>query len=315
MARKTDFIPGRREPETPSNTFAYFVREAFRRIWVSKRTSFVAVVMIAISLLILGSFMLVAENLERAVERWQGRSRVNVYFEPEATPQQIAAVEQYLATRPPLARRTFITREQALVRFRSYFANLTEVVGQLDENPFPPSYEIEVTPQFVQTPQFQQQMAELRGKGGVEQVQFDWEWLERLKRLINLINLVGLIAGGILAVAAAFTIANVIRLTMMFYREEIEIMRLVGATERIIRGPFLIEGFVQGTLGGIMSVVLLYVVYETARRTLDPSSSLLWGFLFSGFLPWGKIAALIAGGTIAGWFGSWLSVRERPEQA
>ncbi|HEX9986117.1 MAG TPA: permease-like cell division protein FtsX [Thermoanaerobaculia bacterium] len=315
MARKTDFIPGRREPDTPSNTFSYFVREAFRRLWVSKRTSFVAIAMIAISLLILGSFMLIAENLERAVERWQGRSRVNVYFEPEATPEQIRGVELYLASHPQIARRTFVTREQALIRFRSYFANLTEVVGQLDENPFPPSYEIEVAPAFAQTPQFQQQMTQLRAMPGIEQVQFDWEWLERLKRLINLINLVGLVAGGILAVAAAFTIANVIRLTMMLYREEIEIMRLVGATERIIRGPFLIEGFLQGTLGGIASVLLLYGVYEVARRTLDPSSSLLWGFLFGGFLPWQKVAALVCGGTVAGWFGSWLSVRERPDEA
>ena len=108
--------------------------------------------------------------------------------------------------------------------------------------------------------------------------------------------------------AAAFTIANVIRLTMMLYREEIEIMRLVGATERIIRGPFLIEGFLQGTIGGVLAVALLLRAYESARRALAPSSSILWGFLFTGFLPWQKIAALVAGGMLAGWFGSWLSV-------
>jgi cell division transport system permease protein len=117
----------------------------------------------------------------------------------------------------------------------------------------------------------------------------------------------------VLAVAAAFTIANVIRLTMMLYREEIEIMRLVGATERIIRGPFLIEGFLQGTIGGVLSVLLLYGLFEAARRSLAPSATILWGFLFRGFLPWEKIAALIAGGMLAGWLGSWLSVRERTD--
>lgn len=88
-------------------------------------------------------------------------------------------------------------------------------------------------------------------------------------------------------------------------------MRLVGATERIIRGPFLIEGFLQGTIGGILAVGLLFLAYEGARRSLAPSSSILWGFLFTGFLPWPKVAALVAGGMLAGWFGSWLSVRER----
>lgn len=309
-----DFIPGRNEPEVPSNAFSYFFREAVRRIWISKRTSFVAVAMITISLLILGSFLLVAENLERAVTQWQGKSRVNIYLEAEATQDEIRAVDAFLAARPTLAQRRFVTREQALARFRSYFSNLSEVVGQLDENPFPPSFEIEVTPMTAQSPGFDRDMRQLRGIAGVEQVQFDWEWLNRLKRIISIVNLAGVVAGGVLAIAAAFTIANVIRLTMMLYREEIEIMRLVGATERIIRGPFLIEGLLQGTLGGLLAVGLLFLLFETSRRAIAPSSSLLWGFLFAGFLPWQKMAALVAGGMLAGWFGSWLSVRERPSE-
>src|SRR5688572_6668873 len=311
MAR--DFIPGRREPEVPSNTFAYFFREAVRRLWVSKRTSFVAIAMIAISLLIVGSFLLVAENLSRAAEEWQGKSRVIVYLESDATPQQIDAVSRWLAAKPEMAKRRYITREEAMVRFRTWFANLSEVMGQLDENPFPPSFEIDVEPRLAQSRAFHQSIAALRALNGVDQVQYDWEWIARLRRVVNVINIAGLVAGGILAIAAAFTIANVIRLTMMLYREEIEIMRLVGATERIIRGPFLIEGSLQGTLGGLVSIALLFIAYEAGRRALAPSSSILWGFLFTAFLPWQKIAALIAGGMLAGWLGSWLSVRSRPE--
>ena len=97
----------------------------------------------------------------------------------------------------------------------------------------------------------------------------------------------------------------------MLYREEIDIMRLVGATERIIRGPFLFEGILQGLIGGTAAVALLFGLFTAARQTLAPANSLLWGFLFTTFLPWQKIVALIIGGTFAGWFGSWLSVRER----
>ena len=306
-----DFVAARKEPEVPSNTFSYFFREALRRIWVSKRTSFVAIAMIAISLLIVGAFLLVAENLGRAAARWQGKSRIVIYLEPNATPQDVKAVDAFLAARPELAKRRFVTREEALARFKSYFSNLSEVVGQLDENPFPPSYEVEVDPRLAQSRGLVNNITILRAMGGVEQVQYDWEWLTRLRRLVNIINIIGLIAGGILGIAACFTIANVIRLTMLLYREEIEIMRLVGATERIIRGPFLLEGIVQGTLGGVLAVVLLFALYEAARRSLAPSSSILWSFLFLGFLPWQKIAALVAGGMFAGWFGSWLSVRTR----
>jgi len=308
MARE---FSNRGEPEVPSNTITYFFREALRRIWVSKRTSFVAVAMIAMSLFILGAFMLVAENLQRAVTRWQGRSRVNVFFENDATPDQIHAADVYLASHPDLKSRHFVTPAQALVQFKRDFANLSDVVNQLDQNPFPPSFEVDVVRSAINPAKFDREIAELRAMSGVEQVQYDWEWVKRLERIIDVVNLAGLIAGGILALAAAFTIANVIRLTMMMYREEIEIMRLVGATERIIRGPFLFEGIVQGTVGGVTAVALLFAVFEIARRTIAPSTSMLWGFLFITFLPWQKVAALIAGGMLAGWLGSWLSVRER----
>lgn len=298
----------------PKNTLSYFFREAMRRMWVSKRTSFVAVAMIAISLFIVGAFLLVAENLGRAVARAGGTSRVNIYLNSDATPQQIAAVDAWLAAHHDFAARRFVSKEVALARFRQYFANLSGVVGQLDENPFPASFECEVTPGLAQSAAFAKQAADLRAIAGVEEVQFDWEWVEKLKKLINLVNLAGLAAGGLLAVAAAFTIANVIRLTMLLYREEIDIMRLVGATERMIRGPFLIEGILQGFIGAALAVALLFAAFFAGRHFLAPQNSLLWGFLFNGFLPWQKLLALLAGGMLAGYLGSWLSVRESGEE-
>jgi cell division transport system permease protein len=303
-----------RDPEIPRSTPSYFFREALRRIWVSKRTSFVAIAMITISLLILGTFLLVSENLGRAVTRWQGSSRVTIYLEPDATPQQVQAVDAWLRAHRDFAGHHFVSKAEALQRFRSYFTNLSDVVGQLEENPFPPSFDCDVTPGTAQSRAFAAEVAELRAIPGVDQVQLDWDWVRRLRRLVDIVNIAGFIAGGILALAAAFTIANVIRLTMMLYREEIEIMRLVGATERIIRGPFLIEGILQGTIGGILAVGLLFACYVVAQRTLPPASSLLWAFLFNGFLPWQKLAALVAGGMFAGWFGSWLSVRETADE-
>jgi cell division transport system permease protein len=303
-----------RDDTLPKNTISYFFREAIRRMWVSKRTSFVAVAMIAIAILIVGSFLLIAENLGRAVARAEGKSRVDIYLNADATPRQIAAVDAWLAAHHDFAGRRFVSKEAALARFRQSFTNLSEVVGQLGENPFPASFECEVTPALAQSPAFASQAAALRGLDGIEQVQFDWEWIEKLKKLINLVNLAGLIAGGLLAIAAAFTIANVIRLTMMLYREEIDIMRLVGATERMIRGPFLIEGILQGLIGAAVSIAVLFAAFLAGRHFLAPRDSLLWGFLFNSFLPWQKLVALLAGGMLAGYLGSWLSVRESGEE-
>src|SRR5258708_14034798 len=152
MAR--EFIPGRGEPEPPSNTFSYFFREAWRRLWISKRTSFVAVAMIAISLMILGSFLLVAENLSHAVEQWQGKSRVNVYLDADATPDQVHAVEAWLIAHPDFAHRRFVTKAEALTRFKRDFTNLPEIFRPIDENPFPASFECQVTPRVVQSAAF-----------------------------------------------------------------------------------------------------------------------------------------------------------------
>jgi cell division transport system permease protein len=299
-----------RENALPKNTLSWFFREALRRMWVSKRTSFVAIAMIAMSLLIVGAFLLVAENLGRAVVRAEGKSRVNIFLAVDATPQQVSAVGSWLASHHDFTDSRFVSREVALARFKQSFSNLNDVVGQLDENPFPASYECEVAPAVAQSPAFAGPATELRALPGVDDVQFDWEWIEKLKKVINLVNLAGLIAGGLLAIAAAFTIANVIRLTMMLYRQEIEIMRLVGATEGMIRGPFLIEGILQGLVGAAASILILFGAFVAGQHFLAPRNSLLWGFLFNGFLPWRKLAALLAGGMLAGYLGSWMSVRE-----
>src|SRR5476651_71042 len=98
-----DTVVARKEPRQPPSALHYFLREALRRMWISKRTSFVAVAMIAMSLLILGAFLLLSENLQRAITRWQGNSRVNIYMEPEATPAEVEAVRSYLRSSPSLA--------------------------------------------------------------------------------------------------------------------------------------------------------------------------------------------------------------------
>ncbi|HVR43984.1 MAG TPA: permease-like cell division protein FtsX [Thermoanaerobaculia bacterium] len=305
-----------REPTIASrSTLGYFVREALRRIWLSKRTSFLAVSMITIALLILGSFLLVAENLEAAIGQWQESSKLTIYLRTGATDDDITALESELASFPAFSTRDFVSRDEALGRFKTHFDELAGVVDELDENPFPSSFEIEVPTAALDSLDFNRRLDRIRDHPAVDDVQFDWEWIARLRRLVHAMSLIGWIVGGILGVAAAFTIANVIRLTMILYREEIDIMRLVGATERIIRGPFLMEGILQGLIGGLAAVGLLWGLFRLAHRLLmAPAGALLWGFLFNTFLPWEKIAILIAGGVLAGLFGSWISVREWTEE-
>lgn len=306
-------VPGRDSSTSPTSSLTYFVREAFRRIWVSKRTSFAAIGMIAMALMILGMFLLVSENLGAAVREWQGKSRVTIYLSKGAPAESIRAIDAHLGRRPLFASRQFVSEAQARQKFKSFFANLAGVVDELGENPFPASFEITLPRDAGQGARLPAEVAAIRKLPGVDDVQLDWEWIARLRNLVRILNLIGLTAGGILALAAAFMIANVIRLTMVTYREEIDIMRLVGATERIVRGPFLFEGLIQGTLGGLLAIGLLYGAFATGRNLVTTSNALIWNFLFVSFLPWQKTAALVAGGMLAGLLGSWLSLRGRTD--
>lgn len=298
------------EAKAPPTAAVFFTREALRRLWRSRRTSSVAVAMIAIALFIFGVFLLLAENLKAAIDRWEGTAKVTVYLELDAPPAAVERVRAHLTARPMFQRYHFVTREQALEKFKGHFASLSSVLEQLDENPFPHSFEIEVTDAIIQNPRFDDEINALRSLRGVDDVQFDWQWITQVKSLIRVLYIGGLIAGGILAIAAAFTTANVIRLSLVLYREEISIMRLVGATETMIRGPFLLQGLLQGMVGALVAIALLYACYLGGRAAAMSSPSFVWDFLVGTFLPWQKTAYLALGGMAAGVAGSWLSLGE-----
>lgn len=302
------------EAQTPPRAGVYFTREALRRLWRSKRTSSVSIGMIAIAVFILGIFLLISENLRKTVELWEGTSKVSIYLTAAVTDAERQTIEASLSEQPLLDHWTYVSREEALEKFKRHFSGLSGVVDELDQNPFPASYEVEVDDRIINDPQFDDEVSKLRTLKGVEDVQFDWQWVQRLRGVIRAVNLIGIFAGALLAIAAAFTTANVIRLTQVLYREEIAIMRLVGATESMVRGPFLIEGFLQGTIGALIAAVLLLGGYLAGAHLTSQSASVLWTAFFVTFLPIHKVMLLVAGGMAAGLAGSWLSLLDAAEE-
>lgn len=307
---RSDEVSGR-----PLGTFGYFFGEALRRLWISRRNSFAAIAMIAVALFILGSFLLVSENLGRAIDVQRGESRMVVYLADDATPEEIEAIRGYLESHPRLARNEFVTPSMAMERFKASFPNLASVVDELESNPFPSSFDVKVDEGVISQKAFFDEIGALRRMPGVDDLQLDWEWMAKLRGLVRTIRLAGIAVGGLLAVAAAFMIANVIRLTMVLYREEIGIMRLVGATETIIRGPFLVEGFLQGLIGGVLSVALLAAAWYGTRELASPANAIIRDVVLARFLSPIPVGALVAAGIVAGLTGSWLAVRETSAEA
>ncbi len=290
----------------------YFVREAIIGMYRARATNLVAVSIIAASVGVLGGFLLVTDNIRTLATDWD-RVQINAYLRDEAVETRADEVDRLIESiraRPFVTEVRFVSRDEASRIFHSRFAELADAVGALQANPFPASIEISTRgAEGARAAWAQALVAELEAYPFVESVQDNEEDARRLLAVLTVVSTIGFGVGGVLAAASVFIIFNVIRLTVYARREEISIMRLVGATSGFIRGPFLVEGMLQGFLGALAALAALYLAHLALADFAERSGSTLAGLLTSRFLPAARIAALAGGGILIGLIGSALSLR------
>jgi cell division transport system permease protein len=284
-----------------------FFRDAVVNLVRGWKVSLVAVLTIAVSLFLSGVFLLASRNLARSVERWQREARVVVYLTPQTPAEELAtwarraSAERWVQAVHPVDQR------QAQERFRSIFPSLADLVTGGSEEPLPASLEIEVRPAARGSREQVSALAAWRQAAGVTLIDDDREWLAQVQGLVAVIRGVGLVLGLVLLGAAVFTIGSVIRLAAFLHSEEISILRLVGATEFYIRGPFYAEGLLQGTLGGLCAAGGLYGAWLLVRQRAG--DALVPSLLAADFLAADQLAALVLLGTAAGLIGAITSLR------
>jgi cell division transport system permease protein len=288
--------------------FAYFVREAAVGLARSFRVSLLAILTIAVSLFLSGMVLLVSKNLARTVQEWRAEARFAVYLVPGADPSVRAAVRAVLEQGRFTETLTEITPEVARARFERAFPSLAELVAERGEGALPFSFEavLRPVPTADAAASFSAWVEDLRGRPGVAMVDADQDWIRQVETVLALIRGLGLALAAILLGASVFTIASVVRLTSFLYREEIAVMRLVGATEFYIRGPFYFEGILQGLLGGLIAVGALGGVHLLIAPRV--ASSLVASALAASFLSATELVALVVFGAIAGWAGAVVSL-------
>ena len=232
---------------------AYFVSEAATSLWRSRLVNAVSIGTIAVSLFVLGAFLTVASGLGELVTRWTEKVQVIVYLEDGTEDRVRASLENRLREDPAVGSVGFVSREEALRRFREMFRDLSSLPEDLGENPFPASLEITLAAERQSPAEVERLAKAFTGAPGVREIQYDLLWIERLATGVRLVRGVGAFLGGILVLAGIFTISNVIRLTIYAREDELDIMRLVGATRAYVKGPFVAEGVIQGGLGGLVA--------------------------------------------------------------
>jgi len=276
------------------------LREARDGLLRHPALTMLSVLSIAVSLYVFGLFALLAFNLNRLVKGLGQELQMQIYLEESATPEEVRALREGLFTDPAVGDVRFVPSEEARKRFETQFPGLKEVTGAMGGAIFPDAFEVILRPAYRDADAAERLARGFRLSAGVQEVRYDRGWFERLKSLIALMRGGGYGVGTLLMLAVMVTIGTVVRLTVLARREEIEIMKLVGATAGFIRGPFLFGAAAQGLMGGLLAAGglalswRLFVDSEVFRE--NPFMALVAG----AFLPIGGVAGLAVAGMVLG---------------
>jgi len=277
-------------------------REALLSFRRAPLLSTLSITTIAFSLFTLGLFGLVAINLREALRGIEERVEIVAFVLRGTAAETITLATQDIAAFPEVQDVAFVSEEQALARARSELVEFRDAYRDITANPLPASIEVRMKEGFRSSASVEGVAERIRGFGFVDDVRYGRDWVQRLDQLRNVTGLVGLMIGLAFAGVAVVIIGVTIRLTILQRAREISIMRLVGATNWFIRGPFLLEGALKGLLGGILSLGLCYAGYLLFR---DTTGGPFAGLIF--FRP-EHMAIIIVFGVLLGLGGSLVSV-------
>ncbi len=284
----------------------YIFQEVFRSLKHNSLLNFAAVGTTAISLFVLGVGMLLVINTNLIVDTVESNIEISVYLKMDTAEKEALHLEQLITRIDGVKDAEFVPRDQALASLQKQMGEGTDLSGSVGENnPLPDTYKIKAKkPDDVS-----RVAAKIESLPGVDEVCYQQGAVEKLLKLTKWAHTIGLVLIGLLGTSAIFLIATTTRLTFFARRNEINIMKYVGATDWYIRWPFLLEGIILGCVGALIAAGVLYLSYGTLAAKLQETipflpmvstgKSLLW--VFEG---------LLAGGILLGALGSIISVRK-----
>jgi cell division transport system permease protein len=287
----------------------YFFSEAATSLWRRRRSAVLAVFAIASGLFILGLFLLITTNGGRLVQRWTDAAELSVFLRDDVTSEQLGAIEDTVDRSGLAARREYVSKDDARRRFRRDYRDLAVAADTLEVNPFPASVEVRLIAENSGGDVVDALVTKLATTPGIADVRFDRRWMQRLIGVLALVRGAGVFLVAVLAVAAALSVANVVRLATYARRDEIEIMQLVGAPATYVRGPFIAEGVIQGGVGAVIGLLMLWVVFAVMNARYGRMASESLGLESLSFLPVGLTISILAGGMALGCLGGLVASR------
>lgn len=288
----------------------YSLGEAVASLLRNRRQAALAMLTIAAGLFVLGFFLVVHANLQRVLDRWNEAAELSAYLHDDVTPEQRRAI-QVQVERSGLAEHSrYVSKDEAAVRFRADFPDLARTADALANNPLPASIDVRLNAGArSQGAAVDALAAGLSAAPGVADVRYDRRLLSRLGAALRAIRWTGTAIVTLLALAAALTVASVVRLAAHARRDEIEIMQLVGAPLAFVRGPFVAEGVLQGGGGALLAIMGLWGAYLAGRARFGWAAEEALGLEPLAFLPAHVWITVIAAGMLLGSVGGLLAAR------
>lgn len=261
---------------------------------------------IGVTLALPSLLYVVLDSVHTVSGAWDGRAPASLFMKPEVTEARLEQLAADLRRRQGIESVTVTSADQALVEFRRQ-SGLGAAIDILDHNPLPATIVVYLDPELVGD-DLGEMLAELGSQPGVDTVQSDVQWLKRLAAMLEFLRRGVLVLAVLLAFAVVVIISNTIRLAILSRRDEIEIIKLVGGSDRFVRRPFLYSGFVQGVLGAVFALVVI----TGALHLVAPPVNELAGLYGMEFALTGLRATdatlIVVGGGVLGWLASRLSV-------
>lgn len=290
----------------------FYAQRAIKDILENRFLNAVTIITIALSILIVSSFGLFFFNAQELFDAWKKGVRIMVYLEPGTTEAQRLDTRYRLQTIAGIQNVRFVSKAEALNLMKTRMQRQASLLDNLRANPLPDAFEVTMATEANSPEKIEFLAQRIESLPSVSGVEYGQQWIERFANFFNLFKLVGYGMGALFFMATVFIAANTIRLVLYSRREEIHIMRLVGATDRFIKIPFYLQGIIQGVFGGLIGVGVLFAAFAAVGSQFE--QTLAAEMVAIRFFSPGVCVAIVACGMLTGLLGSFFSLKQFTRQ-
>ncbi len=286
--------------------FIFSLQTAFKNLWMEKWINFLTVLSISIGLLMLSTFAAITLNMDSVIKRWAKSFGLVVYVEDNLPKQTEDNLQILLQRDPDILEVKYISKDHALKELRQIMGKDSVILEGFEDNPLPSSFELKLKSELLHPDLVKEKAAQIKVISGIEEVQYGEKWLSSLNRITEIMKISTILLGSIILVAIVFVTYSTIKIFFYRRKEEIETLKLLGATRSFIRLPFLLEGLFIGIAGGIISSMSLFGIYTLIAMKIPLFMPSVKAIMVS--LPLSIYLSVPPAGAVMSFIGSFIAV-------